>query len=394
MIIWLASYPRSGNTFIRIILNHAFGIKTYSIYGDKYDIAADDATREIVGHKELPENFDYHKARQSDELYFIKTHEPYSKDYENDKAIYVLRDGREATVSYYYYLDNFSKNKHNYLEIINGYTYVCSWGEHLLSWQHANQEKILKLRFEKIILSAEAAISQISAFVGLTPLKFEVPSFEILNKTNPSFFRSGKKDSFVSELSEYEQKYFWLVNGQAMHESGYIDKIPEYGSQIERDQLLFDHILLTNKRGSHDFGVKIDQLKNQLQQKNEEHRQNIQQLLKNKDAVIQQKDEQLKNKDALIQQKDQQIQGKERQLKDKDTVILQRDRLVENKDVVIRQKDQQIQEKDQQLTHKDAVIQQLNQQIQGIINSYSLRVGKILIFPLSVIKKFFLKLKK
>ena len=387
MIIWLASYPRSGNTFIRVILNHAFGVKTYSIYGDKYDIAADEATKEVVGHKELPENFDYHKARQSDELYFIKTHEPYSKDYENDKAIYVLRDGREATVSYYYYLENFSKNKHNYLEIINGYTFVCSWGEHLLSWQRAQQEKILKLRFEEIILSVQAAISQISAFIGLTPLKSEVPNFAILNKTNPSFFRSGKKDSFVSELSQYEQKYFWLVNGQAMRNSGYVDKIPEYESQIERDQLLFDHILLTNKKSSHDVGAKIDQMKYQLQQKNEEHRQNIQQLLKNKDAVIQQKDEQLKNRDAVIQQKDE-------QLKNRDAVIQQKDEQLKNKDAVIQQRDQQIQEREQQLKNKDAVIQQINQQIQEIINSHSLRLGKILILPLSVLKKIFLKVKK
>ena len=30
--IWLASYPRSGNTFLRIVLAQVFGLKTASVY--------------------------------------------------------------------------------------------------------------------------------------------------------------------------------------------------------------------------------------------------------------------------------------------------------------------------------------------------------------------------
>ncbi len=51
MIVWLASYPRSGNTFFRVILNSIFDIKTYSIYDDKGDIGADEKTSETVGHE-------------------------------------------------------------------------------------------------------------------------------------------------------------------------------------------------------------------------------------------------------------------------------------------------------------------------------------------------------
>ena len=32
MIIWLASYPRSGNTMFRMMLNKVFGSKTYTKY--------------------------------------------------------------------------------------------------------------------------------------------------------------------------------------------------------------------------------------------------------------------------------------------------------------------------------------------------------------------------
>jgi len=74
MIIWLASYPRSGNTFLRIVLNKCFNIKTYSVYGDKFDIASHKKTSDVVGHKQLPENFEIETARKSKKLYLIKTH--------------------------------------------------------------------------------------------------------------------------------------------------------------------------------------------------------------------------------------------------------------------------------------------------------------------------------
>lgn len=32
MIIWLASFPRSANTMIRILLNQAYGRLSYSLY--------------------------------------------------------------------------------------------------------------------------------------------------------------------------------------------------------------------------------------------------------------------------------------------------------------------------------------------------------------------------
>ena len=34
MIVWLASYPRSGNTFLRMVLHFVYGQKTYSLYND------------------------------------------------------------------------------------------------------------------------------------------------------------------------------------------------------------------------------------------------------------------------------------------------------------------------------------------------------------------------
>jgi hypothetical protein len=34
LIVWLASYPRSGNTYFRVVLNRVFGIGAYTLYPD------------------------------------------------------------------------------------------------------------------------------------------------------------------------------------------------------------------------------------------------------------------------------------------------------------------------------------------------------------------------
>ena len=47
MIVWLASYPRSGNTFFRILLHHLYRLPTYSGFksgDDLYFVGAGDLT--------------------------------------------------------------------------------------------------------------------------------------------------------------------------------------------------------------------------------------------------------------------------------------------------------------------------------------------------------------
>lgn len=59
MIVWLASYPRSGNTFLRVLFRHVFGIETYSVYNDLLDIGSDGDISAVTGHRPLPERCDF-----------------------------------------------------------------------------------------------------------------------------------------------------------------------------------------------------------------------------------------------------------------------------------------------------------------------------------------------
>lgn len=52
MIVWLASYPRSGNTFRRIVLHRLYGVPTYVVYD--VDGVAQQIGPELMGFRERP----------------------------------------------------------------------------------------------------------------------------------------------------------------------------------------------------------------------------------------------------------------------------------------------------------------------------------------------------
>jgi hypothetical protein len=101
MIVWLASYPRSGNTYFRILIHHLYGLKTYSIYDDLL-LEKLDGTAETIGHERLPG--DLEDLEQSESVYIVKTHNLPGDD---RPAIQIVRDGRDALVSYTKFIQSF-----------------------------------------------------------------------------------------------------------------------------------------------------------------------------------------------------------------------------------------------------------------------------------------------
>ncbi len=228
MIVWLSSYPRSGNTFFRVILNTVFDIKTYSIHGnDVGDIGADEATAEIVGHSFLPKGFNLDKARASNEVYYIKTHELLENMVldSRDKVIYLVRDGRESTLSLTKHLqDFFGKDNDDLSDVICGNTPFGYWGEHVNQWQSVDK---LLIKFEDLIDNPSLKLRDISKYLNIKSLDNKIPTFEELQKVNPKFFRSGKKDSWKEHFSESDHLAFWLQNADEMIAMNYTDGIPK-----------------------------------------------------------------------------------------------------------------------------------------------------------------------
>ena len=94
--IFLTSYPLSANTFLRTVLFQCFNLKSGSVHGN--DLDGNIKLENYVGHIEHKE--DSSITFPEGQLPIIKTH---GENILNAPVIYVLRDGRAATVSLWEY---------------------------------------------------------------------------------------------------------------------------------------------------------------------------------------------------------------------------------------------------------------------------------------------------
>jgi len=242
MIVWLASYPRSGNTFFRVVLNSVFNLKTYSIYNDTGDIGADEATSDIVGHVFLPKDFDIEKARASKETYYIKTHELLENMIldDKDKVIYLIRDGRESSLSFAKHRKNYYGKSDDLSDVLYGNTPFRSWGEHVRQWSQLDD--YLLIRFEELTEDPTSQLQRIADYLDVWPSSETIPTFQELQQINPKFFRSGKKSSWKEHFTDMQHLAFWLRNYEQMVSFGYTSDIPDEAEQTSfaKYMLLFD----------------------------------------------------------------------------------------------------------------------------------------------------------
>ncbi|MEO1132290.1 MAG: sulfotransferase domain-containing protein [Cyanobacteria bacterium J06639_1] len=232
MIVWLASYPRSGNTFFRMLLHYKCGVNTYSVYADP-DITGMGAA-DAVGHETLPAPIE--ELAQRDELYFVKTHErPADDDY---PSIQLIRDGRDSLVSHARYLlkfywetdDPIRRFKQlvgfeNYSRTLRNVILTSGWSDHLMDWgKRRSRGQTVTVRFEDLVEDPDTALGEAIAKLNLDRLTTDagdIPSFEELQAQWPQFFRKGKVGAWKEEMSPKLQKLFWKHHAEAMNTFGY-----------------------------------------------------------------------------------------------------------------------------------------------------------------------------
>jgi hypothetical protein len=201
MKIWFASYPRSGNTLLRIIMNEAFGIKSGSIYPE----APTGIWAKRVGFAKY--------TLRLRRRYGMKTH-GYAQD--QAPAIYVVRDGRAAVVSYFHWLR--AEGEAPTLEdIISGKVWAGSWSAHVSAW--SSRPNTLLIKFEDLIGDNEYACRQIGDFLGIHG-RATLPDFAELQAMSRTHFRSGNNQANIAELASHIDQ-FDKVHGDAMRQLGY-----------------------------------------------------------------------------------------------------------------------------------------------------------------------------
>jgi len=235
MVIWLASFPRSGNTFFRILLYHIYGFKTYSIYNDP--LFEEIGASEVVGHEKLPASID--ELDRDSAIYFVKTHD-LPKD--NKNAIYLIRDGRDALVSYAKYIRTFVNTnsimgimrkvwynitpfKYTLKDCIVNNRHFGGWSNNVFSWTKRRKDAhTFVIRYEDLINEPYKIVIEAIKSLNLNISNNEkgnVPTFEELHNRWPNFFRKGKVSSWKKEMTEELHELFWKYHGEAMTLFGY-----------------------------------------------------------------------------------------------------------------------------------------------------------------------------
>lgn len=225
-MIWLASFPRSGNTFFRIILYEVYGIES-----------------SVFGHDQL---------KKSDTEYthypVVKTHLLPHQLIPNDPdipAIYIVRDGRDALISMAHHRKNIIAPGSDYYQnlqeaiIAAKGSFFGGWSKNVLEW---SKRASIIIRFEDLIQRPIETVESIRGIIDLPEPKLEkLPTFQDLKsknynfKTNNNhivlnkkgrrekFFRSGQTKNWTSEMPGDLQDSFWKFHRKGMLRLGYTE---------------------------------------------------------------------------------------------------------------------------------------------------------------------------
>ena len=208
MIVWLASYPKSGNTFVRSLLcsyifakdgNFSFELlKNIKQFPDKTlfkQIGVD-----INNDEEMYKNYINSQKvfNKKDTIRFLKTHSCFvnTKKFQfTDRhntlgVIYIVRDPRNVVTSHSYH---FQKTPQESLESLLSQqvlikddrhctTYLGSWKYHYNSWKVFRKfNKYLLVRYEDLINNTEKTFLNILKFIahlGRVKFTYDKEKFE------------------------------------------------------------------------------------------------------------------------------------------------------------------------------------------------------------------------
>ena len=196
MIIWLASYPKSGNTWLRSLIASYFYSNNGSFNFKLLDNIDQFPSPQFFKNYEDPlvepeatSNFwisEQEKINKDKKIRFLKTHNALCKinsnSFTNEKnticAIYIVRDPRNliTSLAHHYQIDqneafNFMRNKKKALiEKSNnkfvGFVPLLSWDLHVESWISCKKFPVLTIRYEDLLINAFNTFEKVINFIN------------------------------------------------------------------------------------------------------------------------------------------------------------------------------------------------------------------------------------
>ena len=236
MISWIASYPKSGNTFIRSFLaSYLFSDTGKFDFDLLYNILQFPSLKfsktDLFSKKDAAQNWIYNQNFFfNNKDTFLKTHNTliefegykFTSPKQTKGAIYIVRDPRNVvlSMSHHYsltYEESFEKMINNEASLLektfnndhSNFTFLGSWSNHYKSWRDNNEFKVLFLKYEDFEENAEKEFKKILSFI----YEIKNEKFIINNKK----FSNALKSTNFTTLKNKESVY-------GFEESIYSDK--------------------------------------------------------------------------------------------------------------------------------------------------------------------------
>jgi hypothetical protein len=267
-LVWLASYPKSGNTWLRVFLhNFLLQPETPHSINALTDVSAVECAAVYFGQSGTaltPRDVQKSRPAVHQKLMalhpgpvFVKTHNanlalhdvPLCTPAVTAGAIFVVRDPRDVAVSYSTYTglsideiiifmaDPRAANRGTDLQV---FELLSSWSAHALSWVGANNR--LLLRYEDMLANPDAAFSRVVRFLGsgATPERLRraiaFSNFSVLAAqeresgyrahsadAQTAFFRAGTSGQWRDSLTIAQAQKITDTHGEVMRNFGYLD---------------------------------------------------------------------------------------------------------------------------------------------------------------------------
>jgi hypothetical protein len=272
-LLWIASYPKSGNTWVRafienylqnrdrpVDINTLFQVsraearaELYAPYvqgGDTTALSTEEicAIRPLV-HAEM--------ARRARGTVFVKTHNfhgevagyPLHSPAVTSGAVYIVRNPLDVALSLANYFGYGTDEAIEYMAAENVATpnerenvpqVITSWSMHVQSWTRDTNEGVLTMRYEDMLDDPARSFRKLVSFLGLKrdPARLRkavrFSSFDQLKSQETrhgfvekhenagSFFRQGRKNQWQDKLTEQQVRRIVDRHGEQMARFKYL----------------------------------------------------------------------------------------------------------------------------------------------------------------------------
>ena len=232
MIIWIASYPKSGNTYLRSFISSYFFSKkgkfNFDLLLNILQFPSIKFTKKnIFSDIEASQNWIFNQSQfflNNNKIHFVKTHNTLD-EYKGNKfttnkqtlgAIYIVRDPRNIITSLTHHyslnydqalrkimdenaslLEKSSNNDHS------NFTFLGSWSNHYKSWKNTKEFKTLFLKYEDLEDNKYDSFKNVINFINsIKGNKLQINEKKLINSIKSTNFTNLRNKEQIEGFEE------------------------------------------------------------------------------------------------------------------------------------------------------------------------------------------------